>query len=72
MKWVVLPYLKQPLGDLLSLWNMCKARNFFASRAISLSVMFSYYSSEAVTQEDKANSETYEIVLMALASWPPT
>jgi hypothetical protein len=37
---VVSPHSKQPLGDLLlSLWNLCKAQNFLASRAISSSGM---------------------------------
>jgi hypothetical protein len=56
MKWVVSPHSKQLLGDLLlSLWNLCNAWNFLASRAISSSGMLSYYSSEAAHKEDKAN-----------------
>jgi hypothetical protein len=74
MKWVVSPYSKQPLGDiLLSLRNLCNARNFLASRAISSSGMLSYYSSEAAHKEDKANSKADEsVVLVGLATWPPT
>jgi hypothetical protein len=54
MKWVVSPHLRKPRGDLLlSLYNLCKAWNFLASKAISLSVMPSYCSSEAVAKEDK-------------------
>jgi hypothetical protein len=35
--------------------------------------MLSYCSSEDATKEDKANSKADEIVvLMGLASWPPT
>jgi hypothetical protein len=35
--------------------------------------MLSYCSSEAAYKEDKANSETYElVVLVGLATWPPT
>jgi hypothetical protein len=34
--------------------------------------MLSYYSLEAVAREDKANSKKDEIVLVGLASWPPT
>jgi hypothetical protein len=35
---MVSPHSKQPLGDfLLSLWELCKARNFLASKAISSS-----------------------------------
>jgi hypothetical protein len=52
MKWVVSLYLKHPLGDLLSLWNFCKAQNFLVSRAISSSGMLSYFSSEAAVKED--------------------
>jgi hypothetical protein len=74
MKWVVSPHSKQPLGDLLLyLWSMCKAHNFLASRAISSSVMLSYYSSETTVKEDKANSKVDEsVVLVGLASRPPT
>jgi hypothetical protein len=74
MKWVVSPHSKQPLGDLvLSLWNLCNAWNFLASRAISLSGMLSYCSSEAADKEDKVNSKADEsVVLVALATWPPT
>jgi hypothetical protein len=69
MKWVVSLHSKQPLGDLLfSLENLCKARNFLASRAISSSGMLSYCSSEAVAKEDKTNSKEDETVLMGLAS----
>jgi hypothetical protein len=72
-KWVVLPHSKQPLGDLLSLQNMCKAWNFLAIRAILSSGMLSYYSLEAKAKEDKANSKAVEtVVLVGLASWPPT
>jgi hypothetical protein len=73
MKWVVSPHSKQPLGDLLlSLQNLCKARNFLASRAILSSEMLSYCSLEAATKEDKANSKADEaVVLVGLASWPP-
>jgi hypothetical protein len=65
---------KQPLGDLLlSLRNLCKAHNFLASRMISSSGMLSYCLSEAVAKEDKTNSKADEsIVLVGLASWPPT
>jgi hypothetical protein len=74
MKCVVSPHSKQPLGDLLlSLQNLCKPRNFLANRTISTSGMFFYCSSKAVTKEDKANSKADEtIVLVGLASWPPT
>jgi hypothetical protein len=69
MKWVVSLHSKQPLGDLLlSLENLCKARNFLASRAISSLEMLSYCSSEAVAKEDKTNSKEDETVLMGLAS----
>jgi hypothetical protein len=35
--------------------------------------MLSYYSSEAVDKEDKANSKADEtVVLVGFASWPPT
>jgi hypothetical protein len=69
MKWVVSPHSKQPLGDLLlSLRNLCKAQNFFASRAILSSGILSYYSSEAAHKEDKANSKADEsVVLVGLA-----
>jgi hypothetical protein len=70
MKWVVSPHSKQPLGDLLlSLWNLCKAQNFLASRVITSSGMLSYCSSEAAVKEDKANSKVYKtVVLVGLAS----
>jgi hypothetical protein len=48
--------------------NLCKARNFFASRAISSLGMLSYYSSEATARDDKANSKEDKIVFMGLAS----
>jgi hypothetical protein len=61
------------MGDLLlSLRNLCKARNFLASRTISSSGMLSYYSSEAAPKEDKANSKADETMLVGLASWAPT
>jgi hypothetical protein len=71
---VVLPHSMQPLGDiLLSLWNLCKARNFLASREISSSGMLLYCSSKIADKEDKANSKVHEtVVLVGLASWPPT
>jgi hypothetical protein len=74
MKWVVSPHSKQPLGDfLLSLRNLYKKRNFLASRAISLSGMLSYYSSDAAAKEDKADSKADEtVVLVGLALCPPT
>jgi hypothetical protein len=73
MKWVVSPHSKQPLGDLLCLWNLCKAQNFLASRVISSLGMLSYCSSEAAAKEDKTNSKADEtVVLMGLVSWPPT
>jgi hypothetical protein len=74
MKWVVSPHSKQSLGDLLlSLQNLCKARNFLTSRAISSSEMLSYCSSEAADKKDKANSKADEsVVLVGLATWPPT
>jgi hypothetical protein len=60
-------------GLLLSLWNLCKARNILASRAILSSGMLSYYSLEATVKVDKANTIADEIVvLVGLASWPPT
>jgi hypothetical protein len=60
-------------GDLLlSLWNLCKAQNFLASKAISSSGMLSYCSSEVIAKEDKANSKEDETALMGLASWPTT
>jgi hypothetical protein len=64
----------QPLGDLLvSLWNLCKAQNFLARRAISSSRILSYCSSEAANKEDKVNSKVNEsVVLAGLATWPPT
>jgi hypothetical protein len=70
----VSPHSKQSLGDLLlSLWNLCKAHNFLASRAISSFGLLSYCSSKAVTKDDKANSKVDETaVLVVLASWPPT
>jgi hypothetical protein len=35
--------------------------------------MLSYYSSEAIDNEDKANFKADEtVVLVGLASWPPT
>jgi hypothetical protein len=65
--------LEAPLGHLLlSLRNLCKARNFHASRAISSSGMLSYCSSEAAARDDKANSKEDEMVLVGLTSWPPT
>jgi hypothetical protein len=65
MKWVVFPHSKQPLGDLLlSLRNLCRAQNFLTNRAISSSGMLSYYSSEAVAKEDKANSKADEAVVV--------
>jgi hypothetical protein len=73
MKWVVSLHSKQPLGDLLlSLRNLCKARNFLTSRTILSLGMLSYCSSEVATRDDKVNSKEDEIVLMGLASWPPT
>jgi hypothetical protein len=74
IKWVVSPHSKQPLSDLLlSLQNLCKAWNFLASRTISSSGMLSYCSSEAAAKEDKANSKADEsVVLVGLATWPPT
>jgi hypothetical protein len=73
MKWAASPHLKQPLGDLLpSLQNSCKAQNFLASRAISSSKMLSYYASDAGVRDDKANFKEDDMVLVGLASWPPT
>jgi hypothetical protein len=74
MKWVVSPHSKQPLGDLLlSLQNLCKAQNFLTSRAISSLGMLSYCSSEATNKEVKANYKADEsVVLVGLATWPPT
>jgi hypothetical protein len=72
MKWLVSSHSKQPLGDLLSLRNLCKARNFITSRVISLSGMLSYCSSEGATKEDRTNSKADETVLVWLASWPAT
>jgi hypothetical protein len=64
IKWVVSPHSKQPLGVLLlSLRNLCKVRNFFASRTISSSGMLSYCSSEAAIKEDKTNSKADEPVV---------
>jgi predicted RND superfamily exporter protein len=73
MKWVVSPHSKHPLGDLLlSLQNLCKAQNFLASRVISSSGMFSYYSSEAAAKEGKTNSKADEsVVLVGLVTWSP-
>jgi hypothetical protein len=69
MKWVVSPHSKQALEDvLLSMRNLCKARNFLASRAILSSEMLSYCSSEAAVKEDKANSKEDETVLVGLPS----
>jgi hypothetical protein len=57
----------------LSLRNLCKTRNFLASKAISSSGMLSYYSLEAAAKEDRANSKADEtVMLVGLASWPPT
>jgi hypothetical protein len=74
MKCVVSPHPKQPLGVLLlSLRNLCKARNFLVSRAISSSGMLSYCSLEAAAKKDKTNTKADEtVVLVGLASWPPT
>jgi hypothetical protein len=74
IKWVVSLHSKQPLGDLLlSLRNLCNARNFLTNRMISSSGMLSYYSSEPAAKEDKTNSKADEsIVLVRLATWPPT
>jgi hypothetical protein len=44
----------------------------FASKAISSSRMLSYCSSEAAAREGKAHSKEGEMVLVGLASWPPT
>jgi hypothetical protein len=70
MKWVVSPYLKQPLSDLiLSLQNLCRAWNFLASMVISLSMMISYYSSEGAAKEDKTTSKVDEsVVLVGIAT----
>jgi hypothetical protein len=70
MKCMVLSHPKQSLDDLLlSLWNLCKARNFLTSRAVSTSRMISYYSSEAAAKEVKANSKSDEtVVLLGKAS----
>jgi hypothetical protein len=66
--------LETALGDLLlSLRNLCKTQNFLASRAMSSSGMLSYCSSEAAHKEDKVNSKADEsVVLVGLATWPPT
>jgi hypothetical protein len=60
-------------GDLLlSLRNLCNARNFLASRVISSSGMLSYCSSETAHKKEKANSKADEsVVLVGLATWPP-
>jgi hypothetical protein len=73
ISWVVSLHSKQPLGDhLLSLQNLCKARNFLTSRVISSSGMLSYCSSEAAAKEDRANYKADEIVvLVGFASCPP-
>jgi hypothetical protein len=69
MKWVVSLHSNQPLGDLLSLRNLCNAQNFLASRMIPSSGILSYCSSEAAAKEDKTNSKVYEtVVLVGLAS----
>jgi hypothetical protein len=61
--------LEAALGDLLlSLWNLCKARNFLTSRVISSSRMLSYCSSKAAAKEDKTNYKANEIVVVGLAS----
>jgi hypothetical protein len=69
----VSPHSKQPLGELLlSLRNLCKVRNFLATRVILSSRVLSYYTSEAMAKGDKANYKADEIVvLVGLASWPP-
>jgi hypothetical protein len=54
------------------LQNLCITQNFLASKAISSSGMLSYCSSKAVTTEDKTNSKEGEMVLVGLASLPPT
>jgi hypothetical protein len=73
MKWVMSPRSKQALGDLLSLRNLCKVRNFLANKAISSLRMLSCYSLEAAAKEDKVNSKADEsVVLVGLATWPPT
>jgi hypothetical protein len=54
------------------LGNLCKARNFLTSRAISSSGMLSYCSSEAADKEYKVNSKAdVSVVLVRLATWPP-
>jgi hypothetical protein len=53
--------------------ELCKAQNFLTNRAISLSGMLSYCSTEAAAKEDKVNCKADEtVVLVGLASWPPT
>jgi hypothetical protein len=65
--------LEEAIGDILFLWNLCKVQNFLTSRAISLSEMLSYCSSETAVKEDKTNSKVDEsVVLVGLATWPPT
>jgi hypothetical protein len=65
--------LEIALVDLfLSLWNLCNTQNFLASKVISSSGMLSYCSSESTAKEDKANSKADEIIVVGLASWPPT
>jgi hypothetical protein len=61
--------LEAALGDLLlSLQNLCKARNFLISRAILSLGMLSYCPSEDTTKEDKTNSKVDETVMVGLAS----
>jgi hypothetical protein len=60
--------LETAQGDLLSLWNLCKERNFLASGAISSSGMLSYYSLQAAAKEDRANSKADKTLLVGLSS----
>jgi hypothetical protein len=46
-----------PRRSPLSLQNLCKAQSFLTNRAISLSGMLSYCSSEPAIKENKANSK---------------
>jgi hypothetical protein len=52
--------------------KLVQGAEFLASKAILSSEMLSYCSSEATAKKDMANSKVDEIVVVGLASWPPT
>jgi hypothetical protein len=49
-----------------------KRATHFTWRRENMIARLLYCSSEAATTEDKANSKAGEIVLVSIASWPPT